>query len=123
MEINPLDDVMNYFIMIFITYISLFLVIIINFLKALYLNKKVASKNTRTIMFIDLIVDIICGFSMLWGLMFMGVLADNNAINWSYWNKWLYFISATSFIIFIINLIIVVTGKKNNNRNEGIKDE
>lgn len=123
MEINPLDDVMNYFIMIFITYISLFLVIIINFFKALYLNKKVASKNTRTIMFIDLIVDIICGFSMLWGLMFMGVLDDNNAINWSYWNKWLYFISATSFIIFIINLIIVVTGRKNNNRNEGIKDE
>ncbi|CAG9704765.1 hypothetical protein CNEO4_710042 [Clostridium neonatale] len=43
-----------------------------------------------------------------------GVLADNNALNWSYWDKWLWFISTTSFIIFIINLIIVASNKKIN---------
>ena len=111
-EIKPLDDVMNYFIMIFIAYISLFLVIIINFLKALYLNKKATSKNIRTIMFVDLIIYVICGLAMLCGMMFMGVLADNNALNWYYWNKWLWFILATSFTIFIINIIIVATNKK-----------
>lgn len=41
----------------------------------------------------------------------MGVLADNDALNWSYWNKWLMFIGATSFVIFIINLIIVLRNK------------
>ena len=48
-EIKPLDDVMNYFIWIFVTYIALFLVIIINFLKALYLNKKSTSKDNKAV--------------------------------------------------------------------------
>ena len=110
-EIKPLDDVMNYFIWIFVTYIALFLVIIINFLKALYLNKKSISKDNKAVMVIDLIVDVICGLAMFCGLMFLGVLADNNALNWVYWDKWLWFISATSFTIFIINMIIVMTNK------------
>jgi len=111
-EIKPLDDVMNYFIWIFVTYIALFLVIIINFLKALYLNKKSTSKDNKAVMVIDLIVDVICGLAMFCGLMFLGVLADNNGLNWVYWDKWLWFISATSFTIFIINMIIVMTNKK-----------
>lgn len=111
MEIKPLDDVMYYFLWIFAAYISLFVVIVVNFLKALYLKKKITSKRTRVIMSVDLIVDVICGLSMLGGIMFMGVLADNNAFNWSYWNKWLWFISATSFTIFIINLFIVINNK------------
>lgn len=114
-RINPLDDIMNYFSMIFITYISLFLIIIINFLKALYLNKKNSSNNIRATMFIDLVVDLICGLTMLCGLMFMGVLADNNAPNWSYWNNWLWFISATSATIFIINIALTLIRKKENN--------
>ena len=111
-EIKSLDNIMNYFIWIFVTYIALFFVIIINFLKILYLNKKSTSKYNKTVMIIDLIIDIICGLAMFCGLMFMGVLADNNALNWIYWNKWLWFISATSFTIFIINIIIVMTNKK-----------
>ena len=111
-EIKSLDDVMNYFIWIFVTYIALFFVIIINFLKALYLNKKSTSKDNKTVMVIDLIIDVICGLAMVCGLMFMGFLAYNNALNWDCWNRWLWFISATSFTIFIINIIIVMTNKK-----------
>ena len=58
-EIKPLDDVLNYFIWIFVKYIALLLVIIINFLKALYLNKKSTSKDNKAVMVIDLIVDVI----------------------------------------------------------------
>lgn len=111
-EINSLDDVMNYFAWIIATYIALFLVIIINFFKVLFLNKKSTLKDNKPVIVIDLIVDVICGLAMFCGLMFMGVLADNNAPNWAYWNKWLWFISATSFTIFIINIIIVMANKK-----------
>ena len=68
-EIKPLDDVMNYFIWIFVTYIALFLVIIINFLKALYLNKKSTSKDNKAVMVIDLIIDVMSGLAMFCGLM------------------------------------------------------
>lgn len=42
-EAISLDDVMNHFMMIFITYIVLFSIIIINFIKALYINRKTTS--------------------------------------------------------------------------------
>lgn len=45
----------------------------------------------------------------------MGVLADNNAPNRSYWNNWLWFISATSATIFIINIALALIRKKENN--------
>lgn len=111
-EIKPLDDVMNYFMLAFTAYIALFIVIIVNFLKALYFTKNTKSKPSKLLMITDLIIDIVCGLAMAYGMMFMGVLADNNALNWSYWNKWLYFISACSLIIFIANTIIVVANKK-----------
>lgn len=111
MDIKPLDDVMNYFSFIFLTYISLFLVVIINFFKTIHITKKIISKDTKKIIFTDLIISVICGIAMYYGMLFMGVLADNDALNWSYWNKWLMFIGATSFVIFIINLIIVLRNK------------
>ena len=40
LEISPLDDVMSYFHLIFFTYIVLFIVITLNFTKAIYINKK-----------------------------------------------------------------------------------
>lgn len=111
LEVKSLDDVMKHFMMIFITYIVLFSIIIINFIKALYLNKKTKYKDNRVTMVVDLIIDIVCGFAMLCGLMFMGILADNNALNWNYWNKWLWFISAASFTIFIIKLGMFIAKK------------
>ena len=43
LEVKSLDDVMKHFMMIFITYIVLFSIIIINFIKALYINRKTTS--------------------------------------------------------------------------------
>ena len=53
-EINSLDDVMNYFAWIIATYIALFLVIIINFFKVLFLNKKSTLKDNKPVIVIVL---------------------------------------------------------------------
>lgn len=114
LEVKPLDDVMNHFQWIFIAYIVLFIIVCINFYKAIKIRKKLINNNAirKSIQTLDLIIDILCGLAMYAGLMFQGVLADNNALNWTYWNDILIIISIVSLIIFILNVILVVKKKK-----------
>ncbi|MGG7059612.1 hypothetical protein ACQPUY_11785 [Clostridium nigeriense] len=114
LEVKPLDDVMNHFQWIFIAYIVLFIIVCINFYKAIKIRKKLINNNAirKSIQTLDLIIDILCGLAMYAGLMFQGVLADNNALNWTYWNDILIIISMVSLIIFILNVILVVKKKK-----------
>ncbi len=113
-EIKPLDDVMNHFSWIFFAYISLFAIVCINFLKALYTNKKVkdVTNNIKKTQIFDLVVDVICGIAMASSLMFFGVLADNNALNYNIWLNRIELISFASLVIFILNVIVVFKNKK-----------
>lgn len=113
-EIKPLDDVMNHFSWIFFAYISLFAVVCINFFKALYINKKVkdVTNNIRKAQVFDLVVDVVCGIAMASSLMFFGVLADNNALNYNIWLNRILVISFASLNIFILNIIVVLKNKK-----------
>jgi len=54
-----------------------------------------------------LVIDIFCGLAMAAGLMFQGVLADNNALGHSTWFMALLVISIVSFIIFVLTVIVV----------------
>ncbi|MGG7144468.1 hypothetical protein ACQPVP_13565 [Clostridium nigeriense] len=114
LEVKPLDDVMNHFQWIFIAYIVLFIIVCINFYKAIKIRKKLINNNAirKSIQTLDLIIDILCGLAMYAGLMFQGVLADNNALNWTYWNDILIILSMVSLIIFILNVILVVKKRK-----------
>lgn len=109
MEINPLDDVMFYFQWIFIAFIVLFIIVCANFIKALYINKymKQGEAKGKTIQLFDLGIDVLCGIAMYRGLLFHGVLADNNAMNWNVWCNRLVVISMISFVIFILNIIVI----------------
>jgi len=53
-----------------------------------------------------LVIDILCGIAMAGGLMFQGVLADNNALVNSTWGNALLIISILSLIIFILDIIM-----------------
>ncbi|MDV4151659.1 hypothetical protein R0131_12570 [Clostridium sp. AL.422] len=113
-EIKPLDDVMLHFQWVFVAYIVLFIIVCINFYKAINIRNKLINNNAirKVIQTSDLIVDILCGIAMYAGLMFQGVLADNNALNWTFWNDILIGISIVSLIIFILNIIVVVKKKE-----------
>ena len=115
LEVKPLDDVMQHFQWIFAAYIVLFIIICINFYKAIRIRKSLMNNNAirKVIQTLDLAVDILCGLAMYAGLMFQGVLADNNALNWTYWSDILVGISVASLIIFILNVIVVIKKKKN----------
>lgn len=112
LEIKPLDDVMHYFNWAFMAYSVLFLTVCLNLFKACYIRRHSISKEKRLMQFIDLFIDVLCGLAMYGGLMFLGVLADNNATGCLHYFKILSFISITSFIIFIINCIIVLKPQK-----------
>ncbi|MBE6053372.1 MAG: hypothetical protein E7212_05575 [Clostridium sartagoforme] len=114
LEVKPLDDVMMHFQWVFMAYIILFSVVCINFYKAIKIRKHLINNNAirKSINALDLIVDVLCGVAMYGGLMFMGVLADNNALKWSYWNDILVGISIASLIIFILTVILVIKKKK-----------
>lgn len=109
LEIQPLDDVMSYFQFIFFAYVTLFIIVCVNFFKALYINKKSKENHSigKSTQIFDLGIDVLCGLAMYTGLMFQGVLADNNALNSSIWSNRLVLISIISFTIFILNVIVV----------------
>lgn len=113
LEVKPLDNVMNNFQFVFIAYIVLFIIVCINFYKAIRIRKNLINNNVirKLINTYDLIIDVLCGVAMYAGLIFQGVLADNNALNWTYWNDILIGISIISLIIFILNIIVVVKKK------------
>lgn len=114
LEIKPLDDVMNYFQWIFFAYVVLLIIVCVNFYKALYIKKKLKNStyNGKLFQKTDLFIDILCGLAMAGGLMFQGVLADNNALNGHMWFERLWIISVVSFIIFILNVIVVFKEKR-----------
>lgn len=113
LEVKPLDNVMNHFQLIFIAYVVLFIIVCINFYKAIRVRKNLINNNLirKLINTYDLIIDVLCGVAMYAGLIFQGILADNNALNWTYWNDILIGISIISLIIFILNIIVVVKKK------------
>ena len=114
LEVKPLDDVMQHFQWIFVAYIVLFIIVCINFYKAIRIRKSLINNNAirKVIQTLDLIVDILCLIAMSSGLVFQGVLADNNALNWTYWSDRLVGISVASLIIFILTVIVVIKKKK-----------
>jgi len=114
MVVEPLNDVMSYFKFTFFAYIVLFIIIILNFYKALYIRKKLSRDNSIGKFFqrFDLVIDVFCGVAMAKGLMFQGVLADNNALGHNTWSNILLGISIVSFIVFVLNLIVVLRARK-----------
>lgn len=113
MVVEPLNDVMSYFHFVFIAYIVLFIIVVVNFYKALHSRK--LSENKSKVSFaekVDLFIDILCGVAMAAGIMFQGVLADNNALGHNGWFNWLLVISIGSFIVFVLNVIVVFKDKK-----------
>lgn len=113
MVVEPLKDVMSYFHFVFVAYIVLFIIVVVNFYKALHIRKLSEDKSKgRFVQRFDLFIDVLCGVAMAAGLMFQGVLVDNNALGHEGWFNWLLAISIGSLIIFILNIIVVFKEKK-----------
>lgn len=114
MVVNPLADVMSYFKFSFLAYIVLFIIISLNLYKALYIKKKTPKGNSfsKLILISDLVIDMFCGLAMATGLIFQGVLADNNAVGHNNWSSILFVISIVSLTIFVLNVIVVFKEKK-----------
>ncbi len=102
-EISNVEDIMYYFKYAFFPYIVLFIVVIANFFKFMSLRKSGENSTPKAFSGVDLVIDILCGVAMGAGLVFQGVLADNNAAGSAGWCSVLLIISLISFIIFIIN--------------------
>lgn len=113
-EVKPLDDIMMHFKWVFVAYVILFIIICINFYKSIKIRKNLINNNVvrKSIQTLDLIIDSLCLIAMCAGLMFQGILADNNALNWGYWSEALKIISAISLIIFILKLIVIFKKRK-----------
>ncbi|PKM95636.1 MAG: hypothetical protein CVU84_02195 [Firmicutes bacterium HGW-Firmicutes-1] len=110
MVVKSLDDVMSYFEFVFFAYIVLLIIVSLNFYKALYIRKNFTVGNSigKLIQKLDLVIGVFCGVAMFAGLIFQGVLADNNALGYNAWFNRLLGISIVSFIIFALNVIVVL---------------
>jgi hypothetical protein len=90
------------------------MIVSLNFYKTLYIRKNLPDSNYigKLIQRIDLVIDVFCGAAKVAGLVFQGVLADNNAVGQNTWLNTLLGISTVSFIIFVLNVIIVLRERK-----------
>lgn len=115
MEIKQLDDIMNHFYFGFFAYISLFLVILINFSKAFYNRVKIKKGELSSINggVFEIISSGVCFVGICMGQMFMGVLGDNNALGFHKWNTYLNIISLLSLVFLIITFFLVIRARKN----------
>ncbi len=107
-EVSSLADIMSYFNYIFIAYSMLLVIIAINVIKAFYVRKREITPKCKWIQIGDVIVNTLCGIAMYFGILFAGVLADNNAPNI---HQWMYVMMSIAFIgllLYIIHLIIIV---------------
>jgi hypothetical protein len=114
MVVKPLDDVMSFFGFEFSAYIVLFIVVFLNFYKALYLRNNTPNGSSigKLVQKSDLLTSVLCGAAMAAGLIFQGVLADNNALGYNKWFTTLLGISIVSIVIFIVNVIVVFRKRK-----------
>lgn len=112
-EITNVQDIMYYFKFAFFPYIVLFIVVITNFYKAICFTKRDKNSDRCAFTKVDLAIDVLCGLAMGAGIVFQGVLADNNAPGHMGWSRVLIIISIISLIIFIINLVVVSKKKSN----------
>lgn len=105
---DSITDIMYYYGMLFVGYYFAFGIVCVNIFKAIYLlftNKKQADSNTSIKTF-DIVTTILSGLILASGLYFQGILADNSAPNINFWSKRLFIISAGSFILFLVQVIL-----------------
>lgn len=101
-----MQDVMHYFGWNFSAYVIAMCIVFINTGRSVYYymgNKKrnVISKHGG----IDIIISVLCGAVLAGGMVFQGILADNNAPDWNAWTNRLLIICGVSVALFVVQIV------------------
>ncbi|WP_283606602.1 hypothetical protein [Faecalispora anaeroviscerum] len=109
MTVNPLQDIMNYYLWSFSAYLFAMAIIFLNAARSVYFflrskSRPLYPKRGR----MDLLISMLCGISLVLGLMFQGVLADNGAPDIYHWSSYLWMICLVSLALFIVQAVFHV---------------
>lgn len=96
MAINPIDDIMQYYLFNFVSIYIIMLFSIILFIASL--------KNKNLILY-SLILSFLVGIGLFFQLYFIGVLSDNRAPNLDIWFAQSLIFSCITLVLFIIQCI------------------
>lgn len=103
MEVNPLQDIMNYYMWCFGSYFIAMTIILFNAARSVYFflrSKKRPIYPKRGLL--DLLISLLCGVSLYMGQMFQGVLADNNVPGLYQWSSYLWLLCLASLALFVV---------------------
>lgn len=106
MTVEPLRDIMNYYLWNFSAYLIALAIIFLNAARSVYFFLRgkrwpIYPKRGR----MDLLISILCGVALAEGLAFQGVLADNNAPDIYHWTSYLWMVCLVALALFLIQII------------------
>lgn len=106
MAVSPLQDIMSYYLWNFSAYLFALAIIFLNSARSVYFyfrskRRPLYPKRGR----MDLLVSLLCGVSLAMGLMFQGILADNNAPGIYRWSSYLWMVCLVSLALFVVQIV------------------
>ena len=109
MAVSPLQDIMNHYLWNFSAYLLALAIVLLNAARSVYFylrskHRPLYPKRGR----LDLLISLLCGVSLAMGLMFQGVLADNNAPDIYRWSSYLWMVCLVSLALFVIQIVFHV---------------
>lgn len=106
MAVSPLQDIMSYYLWNFSAYLFAMAIIFLNAARSVYFylrskRRPLYPKRGR----MDLLISLLCGVSLAMGLMFQGILADNNAPGIYRWSSYLWMVCLVSLALFVVQIV------------------
>lgn len=103
---SALRELMNYYHIEFNVYYVLTIIVFINALKSVinYINLKKDKTFKFRLDYFDLVITIIAGIGLLFGIIFIGILSDISLEHSNLWFGKVFILSIIVFILFIIQL-------------------
>lgn len=115
---SAFEELMYYYHFDFQAYYILALIVLVNCMKAIgkFMSVKKGKGSSSSSSNIDLLVSILCGIGLGYGMFFQGVLSDVSEKHSEIWGSKMFVLCIASFILFIIQLFFTL-------RMKNIKDK
>lgn len=115
---SAFEEIMNYYHLDFKVYYILAIIVLINALKVIidFVTIKKGKVPKCYSSPIDLVVSILAGIGLAYGLFFQGVLSDISSKYSEVWGSKIFFLCLISFILFIIQVIFTLKVRNSKNK-------
>ncbi|WP_129599859.1 hypothetical protein [Anaerophilus nitritogenes] len=114
-QYSAFEELMHYYHWSFYAYYFLVLIVFVNCIKAIVSFRaiKKCKASNISLSYMDLIVSILAGIGLIYGMIFQGVLSDISSKHSKIWGDKMIVLCIVAFVLFIIQWIFILKNKNN----------